>query len=150
MSNWRETQETNERLNIQRAGIADILSFLKKQVLNEDNQDLITRAIGVCEAADKVLGECYLSSGYRYDDADPRNQMDVFGDSWDERTEARNGTNAEDEMRSEIAREIAIKHYEGIKNELFGSLDGFNEWYQNRQDELSESWRDERDDDHDL
>lgn len=149
MSEWRETQEINERLNIQRAGIADILGFLKEQVLNEENEELIVRAIGVCQAADKVLGECYLSSGYRYDDEDPRNQMDVFGDSWDERTEARNGTNAEDEMRSEIAREIALKHYEGIKNDLFVHLSGFNEWYQNRQDELSESWTDERDDDHD-
>lgn len=148
MSEWRYTQEVNAGLNAQRAQIADILGFLKEQILDEDNQDIITRAISVCEAANKVLCECYLSSGYRYDDADPRNLMDLYGDSWDERTEARNGTNAEDEMRAEIAREIALKHYEQIKNDLFVHLNGFNEWYQNRQDELSESWMDERDDDH--
>lgn len=150
MSEWRYTQEFNAGLNARRAGIADILGFLKEQILDEDNQDLISRAIGVCEAANKVLCECYLSSGYRYDDADPRNLMDLYGDSWDERTEARSGSNAEHEMRSEIAREIALKHYEGIKNDLFTHLSGFSEWYHDRQDELSESWQDWRDDDHDL
>lgn len=149
MSNWKETQEVNGNLNARRREIADAVEFLKKQIVDEDNQDLITRALDVFQAADNVLSDSYLSSGYQYDDADPRNQMDVFGDSWETRTAARNGTSAEDEMRSEIQRKVAMQHFAMMQDELFKNLDGFSEWYHNRQDELSESWTDERDDDHD-
>lgn len=146
MSNWKETQEVNGNLNAQRAEIADMISFLKKQ---EDQNDDIVHALEVLQAADNVLSDSYLSSGYQYDDADPRNLMDVFGDSWESRTAARNGTSVEDEMRSEIQTKVAMQYLATTKDKLFRELAGFSEWYQERQDILFESWHDERDDDHD-
>jgi len=149
MSNWKHTQEVNGNLNAQRREISDIVEFVKKQVINEDNHEFIAAVLEAFEAMDKILCEAYLDSGYQYDDNDPRNLMDLHDDNWESRMAARNGTSAEDEMRSEIHREVVKKHYASLSDRLFRELDGFAQWYEERRDILSESWTDERDDDHD-
>ena len=150
MSKWAEVQEVNGRLNIERREIADIIGYLKGLVVDDDNETTIAYALGVCQAMDQILTESYLDSGYAYDHQDPRNIMDTMDDNWFEREAARNGTNAEAEMRSEIQRAVVANQWGRLEQEL-DKLQGYSEWYRDRQEMLFEMHHDEWGmDDHEL
>ena len=150
MSRWADVQEVNGSLNIQRREIADTIQFLKGLDVDQDNETTIAYAMVVCQAMDQILSESYLDSGYAYDDQDPRNIMDTMDDNWFERESARNGTNAEAEMRSEIHRLVVDNQWGRLEQEL-NKLQGYSEWYHNRQEMLFEMYHDDwGNDDHEM
>ena len=150
MSKWAEVQEVNGCLNIKRREITDTIQFLNSLVVDDDNNTTIAYALGVCRAMDQILSESYLDSGYAYDDQDPRNIMDTMDDNWFEREDARNGTNAEAEMRMEIQRAVVANQWGRLEQHL-NKLPGYSEWYCDRQAILFEMHHDEWGmDDHQL
>jgi hypothetical protein len=160
MSSYIHTHEFNKALNNQRSEIQDAIEYLKSllPVQDQEEQDqedqedqdqnncFIKKAIETFEAANNILSECYLSSGYRYDDDDPRNIMDQHDDGWFERERARNGTSIQDEMRSEISKKVAMEHSSKMMKECFEKVPSFGEWYHERMEQIFESFRFEEDD----
>lgn len=131
MSSWRDVQETNGNINACITTMNDVRDFIKAKRNDEDLDtdivDLIDQALGLIEDQKEILRMGYLDSGYQYDDHDPRNQMDLYDDNYYERTRARHGTNAKDEMLAEIAREVAIRHWSDTEEELYENVPGLKE-----------------------
>jgi hypothetical protein len=122
-SNWSETQRVNGILNAERKELSYFIQYLeyalKSPFATEEDRDLATEGIKTYKEIDAALSKGYLDSGYQYDDLDPRNQMDLYDDNWYDRQAARTGSTIEDEIDSEIRRNVVKRHKEKLHNELY-------------------------------
>lgn len=150
MSDWATVQETNGQLNNERRKIKFRMEYIRnaKQAclsLSDDTTEIQAACdcfLAAFQAEYDALGGAYLSSGFQYDDDDPRNIMaerfDVeFSDA------AKTGSNRRDEIESEIRRNVIAKYnartieeamgYFGEDMALYLGLDqtlaeAYNEW----------------------
>ena len=145
MSNWKLVQEVNGNLNLQNRSIRAIKSFIEQYKIDDSDEDmdfedgvecdpdnirdLLAHATQVCDAMLKINAESYLSSGYQYDDQDPRNIMDLHDDNWWHRSAARTGSSVEDEMRSQITNAVVKNNYHALHADLL-RVPGFREFWQ--------------------
>ena len=118
-SEWRHVQENNQGINDQRAKIRVYINAIKNSGREAEYQEILE----TLEASIEVLGEGYLDSGWAYDADDTRNQHPDQGALEDSPHGAGKwGTSKEDEMRAEIAQQVAFRRAEdymdGLRNEF--------------------------------
>jgi len=115
-SDWRTTQEHNGNINVGRrmlrAQSQYITAAAESPNADEEVKTIAANALKDIKTMDEIIAKGYLSSGYQYDDNDPRNQMDIHGDRMqDPSTErARTGSTKEDEIEAEIRHAITRRH----------------------------------------
>ena len=102
-SEYDHVQQHNSGLNAQGEQLKIIESYLKQYILPTPNLSHNEKEIaqGILDAVEnirKTLREGYLDSGYKHDDHDPRNQMDLHGDRYfDDNIERQRSGSTEDE-----------------------------------------------------
>lgn len=156
MSDWRTVQEVNGGINSQMQymrAVAEYLNKYKKEQGDElywDSEVVgsLDDVLNRIEQQMQVLSQGYLDSGYRYDDHDPRNLMDMYDDNYEYRSRARNGTTAREEMIAEITRQVAANDFEDTMNTVFATVPGLSEHMSEMSDIWSEDVWDYSDDDH--
>ena len=115
-SDWATTQEHNGNINSQRRMLRAEGQYIKaageSKFADEEVKGVAKKALEDIAALDSIITKGYLSSGYQYDDDDPRNQMDQHGDRYwdDDIAKARTGSSREEEIEAEIRGEIAKRH----------------------------------------
>lgn len=131
-------QQNNEYINKSRRVMRFYNEYLEKVLespyASQEDKEFATKSIKYFESMDKALARGYLDSGYKYDDDDPRNKLDQMDDSWFERERAREGSDEEEMLESQIRQQIVVakikqkteelKSYFTLKkaNEIFGSI----------------------------
>lgn len=150
MSDWRTVQEVNGGINNQLRYMRTVAEYLKSYQADDDEElaDVINDLLSRIQQQQEVLKMGYLDSGYRYDDHDPRNLMDLYDDNYEHRNSARNGSSARDEMIAEIARQVAEKDFETSLSTAMSAVPGLSQHMSDMSDYWSEDVWDYSDDDH--
>jgi len=150
MSDWRTVQEVNGGINHQLRYMRTVAEYLKSYQADDDEElaDVINDLLSRIQQQQEVLKMGYLDSGYRYDDHDPRNLMDLYDDNYEHRNSARNGSSARDEMIAEIARQVAEKDFQASFDTAMSAVPGLSQHMSDMSDYWLEDVWDYSDDDH--
>jgi len=115
MSDFKTMLQVNGNVNvarqINRLPVPWLTAVIESPIAPDETKARARDAIGAIEEFDVLLARGYVSTGYQYDDDDPRNQQDANGDYyWDDaRQAARTGSSPAEEAEAEIALTIAVR-----------------------------------------